>query len=65
MRPENAVGIDNVRLLALEKKVGLLEETIRNDRKRFQRMLMMIALSDDKDVDLADMMKKLIETGKQ
>jgi len=65
LRPENAIGIDNARLQALEKKVGLLEDTIRNDRKRFQRMLMMLALSDDKDINLADMMKNLIEAGKQ
>ena len=57
LRVENAISNDDRRLLALEKKVDQLERTLRSDRKRFQRMLMLLALSDDNDKDLLDKFK--------
>ena len=59
LRVENAISNDDRRLLALEKKVDQLERTLRSDRKRFQRMLMLLALSDDNDKDLLDKLKEL------
>jgi putative secretion ATPase (PEP-CTERM system associated) len=59
LRVENAISNDDRRLLSLEKKVEMLEKSIRNDRKRFQRMLMMLALSDDDDKELLEMLKEL------
>ena len=59
LRVENAISNDDRRLLALEKKVEMLEKSIRSDRKRFQRMLMMLALSDDNDKELLDRLKGL------
>ena len=59
LRVENAISNDDRRLLALEKKVDQLEKTLRTDRKRFQRMLMLLALSDDNDKDLLDKLKEL------
>jgi hypothetical protein len=57
LRPEITVGDGDSRLLALEKKVDELEKTMRRDSKRFQRMLMMLALSDDGDEEILDALK--------
>jgi putative secretion ATPase (PEP-CTERM system associated) len=59
LRVENTISNDDRRLIALEKKVELLEKTIRSDRKRIQRMIMMLALSDDNDKELIDVLKEL------
>ena len=59
LRVENAISNDDRRLLALEKKMDQLEKSMRTDRKRFQRMLMMLALSDDNDKELLDILKEL------
>jgi hypothetical protein len=59
LRVENAISNDDRRLLALEKKVDFLEKTLRTDRKRIQRMIMMLALSDDNDKELLDVLKEL------
>ena len=59
LRVENAISNDDRRLLALEKKVDSLEKTLRTDRKRIQRMIMMLALSDDNDKELLDVLKEL------
>jgi hypothetical protein len=37
---------------------------MRNDHKRFQRMIMMLALSDDKDQELLDVLKEPGVAGK-
>lgn len=58
LRVGNTVSNDERRLLALEKKLDHLEESMRNDRKRIQRM-MMLALSDAKDQELLDVLKEL------
>ena len=59
LRVKNSISNDDRRLLSLEKKVDQLEKTLRTDRKRFQRMLMLLALSDDNDKDLLDKLKDL------
>jgi len=57
LRPEIMVGDGDSRLQALEKKVDELEKNIRRDNKRFQRMLMMLALSDDGDEEMLEALK--------
>lgn len=59
LRVENTISNDDRRLRSLEKKVELLEKSVRNDRKRFQRMLMMLALSEDNDKELLDILKEM------
>ena len=59
LRVENTISNDDRRLLALEKKLENLEETIRRDRKRIQRMIMMLALSEDHDKELLNVLKEL------
>jgi len=59
LRVENAISNDDRRLLALERKLENLEKTMRNDRKRLQRMIMMLALSDDNERELLDALKEL------
>ena len=57
LRPKITVGDGDSRLQALEKKVDELEKIMRRDNKRFQRMLMMLALSDDGDEEILDALK--------
>jgi len=57
LRPEITVGDGDGRLQALEKKVAELEKTMRRDNKRFQRMLMMLAMSDDGDEEILEALK--------
>ena len=57
LRPEITVGDGDSRLQALENKVAELEKTMRRDSKRFQRMLMMLAMSDDGDEEILDALK--------
>jgi len=57
LRPEITVGDGDSRLQTLENKVDELEKTMRKDSKRFQRMLMMLALSDDGDEELLEALK--------
>jgi general secretion pathway protein A len=57
LRPEITVGDGDSRLQALEKKVDGLEKAMRRDNKRFQRMLMMLAMSDDGDEEILDALK--------
>jgi len=57
LRPEIMVGDDDSRLQVLEQKVDELEKTMRRDSKRFQRMLMMLALSDDGDEEILEALK--------
>jgi len=57
LRPEITVGDGDSRLQALENKVAELEKTMRRDNKRFQRMLMMLAMSDDGDEEMLDALK--------
>jgi hypothetical protein len=57
LRPEITVGDGDSRLQALEKKVDELEKIMRRDNKRFQRMLMMLALSDDGDEEILEALK--------
>lgn len=45
----NTISNDERRLLALEKKLDLLEKAMRDDREWIQRISMKLALSDDKD----------------
>jgi putative secretion ATPase (PEP-CTERM system associated) len=59
LRVENAISNDDRRLLALEKKMDQLERALRSDRKQFQHMLMLLALSADKEKDLLDKLKEL------
>ena len=58
LRADNTVSNQERRLLALEQRLDLLEKTLRIDRKRMQRMLMMLAVSDDKDQELLDVLKE-------
>ena len=57
LRPEITVGDGDTRLQVLEKKVAELEKTMRKDNKRFQRMLMMLAMSDDGDEEMLEALK--------
>jgi len=57
LRPEIMVGDGDSRLQALENKVVELEKTMRRDNKRFQRMLMMLAMSDDGDEEILEALK--------
>jgi putative secretion ATPase (PEP-CTERM system associated) len=57
LRPEITVSDGDGRLQALEKKVDELEKTMRRDNKRFQRMLMMLAMSDDGDEEILGALK--------
>ena len=58
LRPEIPVGDDASRLQLLEQKVDELEKTMVKDSKRFQRMLMMLALSDDDDEEILEALKE-------
>ena len=49
----------SLRLLALEKKLDLLEKAVRNDHMWIQRMIMMLDLSDDKYPEMTGAMKDL------
>jgi len=57
LRPEITVGDGDKRLQALENKVTELEKAMRRDNKRFQRMLMMLAMSDDGDEEILEALK--------
>jgi len=57
LHPQITVGDGDSRLQALENKVAELEKTMRRDSKRFQRMLMMLAMSDDGDEEILDALK--------
>ncbi|MDH3979098.1 MAG: XrtA-associated ATPase [Gammaproteobacteria bacterium] len=59
LRMDNTISNDERRLLAMEKKLDLLENTLRNDRKWTQRMIMKLAMSDDKDREQLDVLKEL------
>lgn len=59
LRVENAISNDARRLLALEKKLDVLEKAVRNDHMWIQRMIMMLDLSDDKHPEMIDSMKDL------
>jgi hypothetical protein len=54
LRMQNTITNDDRRLLALEKKLELIEKSLRDDRMRIQRMIMMLSLSDDLDRDLLE-----------
>ena len=58
LRPEIPVGDDASRLQVLEQKVDELEKTMIRDSKRFQRMLMMLALSDNDDEEILEALKE-------
>ncbi len=58
LRADNRISNQERRLQALEQRVDLLEQTLRSDRKRMQRM-MMLAVSDDKDQEMQDVLKEL------
>jgi len=57
LHPEITVGDGDSRLQALENKVAELEKAMRRDNKRFQRMLMMLAMSDDGDEEILEALK--------
>lgn len=57
LRPKITVGDDDSRLQVLEQKVDELEKTLCRDSKRFHRMLMMLALSDDSDEEILEALK--------
>jgi len=59
LRRDNTISIDDRRLLAMEKKLDLLEKTIREDRLRMQRVLVKLALSDDNDRARLDVLDEL------
>ena len=65
LHPEASVASDAPRIQELEKKIEELETTLRNDRKRFQRMIMMLALSDESDEELVDVLKDLSNADKK
>jgi len=58
LHAENTVSNADRRLLALEKRLELIEKSMRNDRMQIQRMIMMLACSDDKDQALLDVLKE-------
>jgi general secretion pathway protein A len=57
----NTISNDDRRLLALEKRVDALEKTLRKDRDRLQRVLKVLAASDDHDAPLPDGIRGLDE----
>jgi len=57
LRPQITVADGDSRLQALENKVAELEKAMRRDNKRFQRMLMMLAMSDDDDEEILEALK--------
>ncbi len=59
LRVENAISNDDRRLLALERKLELLEKTIRDDRRRFKRIIMALALSDELDQEQLNALQEL------
>jgi hypothetical protein len=65
LHPDTMVTNNAPHIQALEKKVEELEATLRNDRKRFQRMIMMLALSDESDEELVDVLKDLSNADKK
>ena len=61
LHPANTISNDDRRLLALEKRVDALEKTLRKDRDRLQRVLKILAASDDHDAPLPDGIRGLDE----
>jgi putative secretion ATPase (PEP-CTERM system associated) len=49
LHPANTVSNTERRLIALEKKVGMLEKTLRRDRKRMQRVITLLTHPDEDD----------------
>jgi hypothetical protein len=49
LHPGNTVSNTERRLMALEKKVGMLEKTLRRDRKRMQRVITLLTHPDEDD----------------
>ena len=56
-RRQAPAGDSDSRLQALENKVEELEQTMRRDNKRLQRMLMLLAMSDDGDEEMLEALK--------
>ena len=52
--PANTISHSDRRLLALERKVAVLEKTLRNERKRMQRLISLLAQPDDDADDMTD-----------
>lgn len=57
-RVNNTISNDDRRLLAIEKKLEVIERTMRSDRMQIQRMLMMQAASSDKDQELLEVLEQ-------
>jgi hypothetical protein len=49
LHPANTVSNAERRLIALEKKVGALEKTLRRDRRRMQRVITLLTHPDEDD----------------
>ena len=47
LHPANTVSNSERRLIALEKKVAMLEKTLRKERKRMQQLITLLAQTDD------------------
>ena len=61
--PSNTVSDTERRLIALEKKVEALEERVRRDRDRMQKLIMMAMLSGD-DIDYTEALEQLKKADK-
>jgi len=59
LHPANTISNAERRLTLLEKQIELLQESSRSDYKRLQRMIMILALSDDNDEGMVETLKKL------
>lgn len=49
VHPENTISNEERRLMSLEKRVAMLEKTVHEEHRRFQRMLMMLGQMDERD----------------
>ena len=59
LRADNTISNDDRRLLALEKKIDLLEKTLRDDRELIQLLVRKLASSADNDQEMPDVLKEM------
>jgi hypothetical protein len=59
LRADNTISNDDRRLLALEKKIDLLEKTLRDDRELIQLLVRKLASLADNDQEMPDVLKEM------
>jgi putative secretion ATPase (PEP-CTERM system associated) len=62
LHPANTISDTDRRLALLEMKLERLQKSTRGDYKRLQRMVMMLAPSEDSDEGLAETLRELVGT---